>query len=81
MLDKRKQEHELDRTTELYDFCDNVLANVSQIAKEAELIRETEHGTLSVKSSINIKITAKDSDSNRNRSSYLKESFRIETKP
>ena len=80
MLHKRKQEHDLDRTTELYDFCDNVMANVSQIAKEAELMRDTERGTLSVKSTSNIKITVKESDSFRIRTSQLKESFKIETK-
>lgn len=63
MLKKRKQEHELDRTTELYEFCDNVIENVSQIAKEAEQMRDTERKTLSVKSTSNIKITLKEKDS------------------
>ena len=63
MLHKRKQQHELDRTTELYDLCDNVIANVSQIAKEVGQIRDTERETLSVKSSSNINITVKEGDS------------------
>jgi hypothetical protein len=63
MLHKRKQQHELDRTTELYDLCDNVIANVSQIAKEAGQMRDTERETLSVKSSSNINITVKEGDS------------------
>jgi hypothetical protein len=63
MLHKRKQQHELDRTTELYDLCDNVIANVSQIAKEVGQMRDTERETLSVKSSSNINITVKEGDS------------------
>jgi hypothetical protein len=63
MLHKRKQQHKLDRTTELYDLCDNVIANVSQIAKEVGQMRDTERETLSVKSSSNINITVKEGDS------------------
>ena len=39
------------------------MANVSQIAKEAQKMRDTERETLSVKSSSNIDISIKESDS------------------
>ena len=42
MLEKRKKEHELQRTTELYNMCDSVLANVAKIAKEAEISSDSE---------------------------------------
>ncbi len=55
MMEKRKKQQDLSRTTELYDMCDNVIANVKKIQKQSLEIRDSEiRETVDVKSTVNI---------------------------